>query len=238
MQQHLNPTTVGIRWRSIRAFFNWLHQEGWIETSPVKRIQPPRAPKQFPKMLSSSQIQALVHAAKKRSNSWQGYRNYAMILTFLDCGLRVSELCGLVVDDLDLTHSSLTVIGKGSRERSVYFGSRIARILRSWLSKRTLSLPANALFCSSQGDRLTRHTVTHIVRRLANEGGLEAIQCSPHTLRHTFATEFIRNGGDPFSLQRLLGHSDIQTTMIYVHMAGKTLREAHAKASPIDRILD
>jgi integrase/recombinase XerD len=233
----VNPVTVGIRWRSIRAFFNWLHREGLLSQSPAKRIQTPKVPKQFPYVLNDAQTQALLQAAKVRVSTWYGFRNYAIVLTLLDCGLRVSELRGLTFNDLDLVHGSLQVIGKGSRERQVYFGRRLSRVLREWLTRRTLSLAGDALFCTKQGYSLTRHEITHIIYRLAKTASI-AGKCSPHTLRHTFATQFIRNGGDPFALQRLLGHSYIQTTMIYVHMAGTALREAHAKASPVDRLLE
>ncbi len=237
LQGQVNPVTVGIRWRSIRAFFNWLYREGWLTEPPTKRIQTPKAPRRFPHILNEAQVRALLHVARVQAITWRGYRDYAIVLTLLDCGLRVSELTGLAVNDLDLAHGTLAVIGKGSRERRVYFGRRLARVLRDWLGKRTLSLPGDALFCTRKGYSVSRYEIAHTVTRLARATGIEGIRCSPHTLRHTFATQFIRNGGDPFSLQRLLGHSDISTTMIYVHMAGVALREAHAKASPIDRLL-
>jgi integrase/recombinase XerD len=236
LSQHVNPVTVGIRWRSIRAFFNWLHREGLLPESPAKRIQAPKTPKQFPNALNDAQIQALLRTAKARAKTWATYRNYVMVLVLLDCGLRVSELRGLTVNDLDVSGGFVKVTGKGSRERRVYFGRRLARVLRDWLARRTLSLPGDALFCTRKGSPLSRHDIAHIVRRIAQDAGIS--RCSPHTLRHTFATQFIRNGGDPFALQRLLGHSDISTTMVYVHMAGTALREAHAKASPVDRLLE
>jgi site-specific recombinase XerD len=235
--EQVNRVTVGIRWRSVRAFFNWLYHEGWLHESPVKRIQAPRTPRQFPYILSDAQVQALIWTAKAGSSSWRGYRDYTIVLTLLDCGLRVSELKGLTINDLDLAHGSLNVTGKGSRERAVYFGRRLARVLREWLARRTLSLSGDALFCSRKGYALNRHELTRIVSRLACAAGIAGVRCSAHTLRHTFATAFIRNGGDPFALQRLLGHSDISTTMVYVHMAGAALREAYAKASPVDRLL-
>jgi len=117
-------------------------------------------------------------------------------------------------------------------------GRSLARILREWLGQRTLSLSGEAIFGNRQGYELNRHVITRIVYQIAKAAGISEVRCSPHTLRHTFATQFIRNGGDPFALQRLLGHSYIQTTMIYVHMAGTALREAHAKASPVDRLLE
>jgi integrase/recombinase XerD len=232
----VNAVTVGIRWRSIRAFFNWLHREGLLAESPAKRVQAPKTPKQFPNVLNDAQVQALIRTAKARAKTWATYRDYVIVLTLLDCGLRVSELRGLTINDLDLANGVFKVTGKGSRERRVYFGRRLARVLREWLARRTLSLPGDALFCTRQGYPLNRHELVHIIHRIAKSAGIA--RCSPHTLRHTFATMFIRNGGDPFALQRLLGHSDISTTMIYVHMAGTALREAHAKASPVDRLLE
>jgi len=170
--------------------------------------------------------------------NWQGYRNFAIVLTFLDCGLRVGELKDLAINDVNLIRGTLEVMGKGSRQRQVYFGRRLSRILKEWIAQRTLSLSGEAFFCDPQGYELSRHQIHHMIYRLAKRSGITGVRCSPHTLRHTFATQFIRNGGDPFSLQRLLGHSDISTTMIYVHMAGTALREAHAKASPVDRLLE
>ncbi|MFQ5796962.1 MAG: tyrosine-type recombinase/integrase [Candidatus Bipolaricaulia bacterium] len=111
----------------------------------------------------------------------------------------------------------------------------MTRALQEWLTYRTLRLPGDALFCIRQGYPINLSVISRIISRLAREAKIgQGVSC--HTLRHTFATNFIRNGGDPFSLQRLLGHSDIQTTMIYVHMAGTMLREAHARASPVDRL--
>jgi site-specific recombinase XerD len=167
----VNAVTVGIRWRSIRAFFNWLYREGLIADSPVKRFQSPKTPKQFPYVLNDTQLQALIQFAKIHISTWHGYRNYTIVITFLDCGLRVSELRGLTVNNLDLAHNSLQVTGKGSRERRVYFGRRLARVLREWLSRRTLSLPGDALFCSRGGYPLHRHEIARIVKRLAASAG-------------------------------------------------------------------
>jgi integrase/recombinase XerD len=233
----MKPTTVGIRWRSIRAFFNWLHEEGWLKEQPTARIKVPKAPQSFPNVLGHAELGSLIRTAKEQSKSWYGYRNYAIVLTFLDTGMRRAELQALTRDHVDFKRQALLVMGKGSRERQVYFGCRLARVLREWLRLRTVRLFGNALFCTRQGYPINLGEIPRIVARLAKAAGLgQKVGC--HTLRHTFATNFIRNGGDPFSLQRLLGHSDIQTTMIYVHMAGTALREAHAKASPVDRLLE
>ncbi len=116
--------------------------------------------------------------------------------------MRCRELINLAVDDMDMARRSLKVLGKGSREREAFFGRKLARVLTKWIDRRTLSLPGDSLFCTRDGYPLNRHYVNHSLRRLADAAGIAGVRCSPHTLRHTFATNFIRNGGDPFALQR------------------------------------
>lgn len=238
LQSHLAPATVSIRYRAIHAFFNWLEGEGLLTENPMKRLSVPKVPRIYPYVLTSIQLESLLFQAKRSKRSWYGLRDYTAVLTLLDTGLRVGELLALTLNDVDLIHRSFRVLGKGSKERTVYFGQRVARAIKTWLHRRTMALAGDFLFCTRSGWPLNRHNLHRTMRRLADKAGLQGIKASPHVLRHSFATEFIRNGGDPFTLQRLLGHSHIETTMVYVHMVGRTLREAHAKASPVDRILD
>jgi integrase/recombinase XerD len=236
--QGRKPSTINIHMRAIRACLNFLHREGLLPEKIADKVKPVRVPRQYPFVLSELQAEALLQTAARAKHTWAGLRNYTILLTFLDTGLRLKELLALTLDDLDLNRRALRVLGKGEQEREVFFGRRLGRFLRDWLARRTLSLSGDALFPNRHGDPLKRRYVIQIVTDLAKSAGIEGIRCSPHTLRHTFATQFIRNGGDPFALQRLLGHSDISTTMVYVHMAGTALREAHAKASPVDRLLE
>jgi len=200
----------------------------------MELIKPPKLPKQFPYVLNNSQVQALLKAAYHRN--FEGIRNYAMILMFLDTGIRRSELINLNLRDIDLASRSLRVIGKGNKERIVYLGRVAAKALREWLSKRGFREYDDGTFITRAGDRLKLRYIDKLMERIAKKAKITGVRCSPHTLRHTFATNYIRNGGDPFSLQQLLGHSDIKTVMIYVHMGGTALREAHAKFSPVDRM--
>ncbi len=231
-------STINIHLRAIRACLNFFHSEGLLPEKITERVKLLRTPKQYPFVLNDLHIQAIIRAAAQAKHTWAGLRNYTILLTFLDTGIRLKELLSLTLNDLDLTHHTLHITGKGNNTREVFFGRRLSRILCDWLEMRTLSLPGNALFCTRHGSPLNRRYVIEIITNLAHRAGIQGVRCSPHTLRHTFATLFIRNGGDPFTLQRLLGHSDISTTMIYVHMTGTALREAHAKASPVDRLHD
>jgi site-specific recombinase XerD len=161
-----------------------------------------------------------------------------MLLLLLDTGVRLGELIGLDLGDLDLHAARVRVRnGKGERERYVFVGRTLLRSLRTWLDTRGIGPQSCPLFATRGGERLDRRNVQRILERISARAGLGDRRIYPHLLRHTFATHYIMNGGDPFSLQRILGHSDIKTTMIYVNLAGVGLREAHAKASPVDRVL-
>ena len=221
--------------RAIRAFAGFLEREGLVEVSPMTGVDIPRVPQSMPKILNAQEIQKLLRAAK--SGTWYGIRNHAMLAMFLDTGLRLSELINLTAADVDLHSQSILVRnGKGSKDRQVYIGRTLARALRRWAEVRPYGHEADAYFSTRDGRRLDKRNIARIIERISSRARMGEQRIHPHLLRHTFATHFIKNGGDPFSLQRLLGHSDIKTTMIYVNLAGNDLRNAHAKASPLDRL--
>jgi site-specific recombinase XerD len=236
LDRGLSPVTVNIHLRALRAAFNWLYREGYLAENPLERVRPLRVPRQYPKVLSEPEVLALLKTARSQGG-WTGKRNWAMVLTFLDGMLRLSELINLELADVNLQARSIRVRhGKGDKERTVFMGRRLTRAMREWLSVRGHVPGCDNVFISRGGSPLDKRNVQRILERLAAKAGLGRV--SPHMLRHTGATLFVRNGGDPFSLQQLLGHSSITTTQIYVHMAGTALREAHARASPVDRLLE
>ena len=231
-----SKVTINIRLRALRAFFNWLVREGYLAESPLAGVRQLRTPRQYPYVLSEAQVAALLRVIKR--DSWTGKRNFAMILTMLDAFLRLSELIHLELGDVNLQARSIRIRqGKGEKERLVFMGRRLTRAMHDWLNVRGHVIGSDFVFVSRSGERLDSRNVQRILARYAARAKLTDARVSPHTLRHTGATLYIRYGGDPFSLQKLLGHSSITTTQIYVHMAGTALREAHAKASPVDRLL-
>jgi len=228
--------TIRIRMRAIRCFCNFMEHEGIVETSPMKGVDIPKVPARYPEIITKEQARKLL-AASRRS-TWTGKRNAAILTTFLDTGMRLSELIGLNLEDADLRTRTIRIrSGKGDKERHVYMGRALVRALRGWLDVRGFHEEGTPFFLTQDGNRLDLRNVERIVKRIAERARLDGIRITPHVLRHTFATHYIQNGGDPFSLQRILGHSDIKTTMIYVNLAGVGLQEAHAKASPVDRML-
>lgn len=235
LERGLARATVRVRMRSVRVFANFLEREGLAETSPMTGVDIPRVPQSLPQVLSTQEIQKLLRAAK--SGTWYGVRNHAVVATFLDTGLRLSELINLTAADVELQSLSIRVRnGKGSKDRQVYIGRMLARSLRRWAEARPYAHTADAYFSTRDGRRLDKRNVGRIIERISARAGMGDRRVHPHLFRHTFATHFILNGGDPFSLQRILGHSDIKTTMIYVNLAGTDLEEAHARAGPLDRL--
>ncbi len=233
--ERVHPETVGIRWRSVRAFLNWLYEEGLLPHKVTERIRPLKPAHGLPRVLSPAEVRALVGAARRWSQqSWEGQRNLALLLVMLDTGIRRGEARAATVHDVRLAQRALTVRGK-TGERVVFYGPRTARALKAWLERRTLRLPGDALFCRRDGYPLRPEAFNAICRKLADKAKVKRFGC--HVLRHTFATTFIAQGGDVFALQRLLGHASLSTTRIYVTLGAQELREAHAKASPVDRLL-
>ncbi len=171
------------------------------------------------------------------STSRQSVRYQALVSLLLDTGIRLSELTALRVRDVDLVEGRCLVRGKGSRERLVPLGGRCRRALRASLAARGRLDPSGPLFVGRGGSPLPRRTVQQVVRRLGGSAGITD-RCSPHVLRHSFARAFLANGGDVFSLQRILGHSpaSLQVTRRYVRLVDDDLRATHRRASPIDRL--
>lgn len=230
----LKRTSVAIHYRVLRAFFNWLVREGHLKWAPTEPIREPRTPKRFPFILSDAQVAALLQAAERGSKSRVGYRNYTIILTFLDVGLRLTELISLELGDLNLPQRSLKVHGKGAKDRVCFMGARLTKAMRRWIDLRGYQPYSEEVFISRTGDRLKPRYAQQVIQRLGKQAGLEGARVSPYTLRHTAATLAVRNGLDVFSLQRLFGWERVETAMRYVHMSGRALQEAFARASPID----
>lgn len=233
--KELKRSTIWNNIRALRTFFIFLIRDGFMKNSPMGNINKPRLPKQYPFVFEDHQVLKLLRTPNQKS--WEGYRNYVILLMFLDTGIRLEELCGLNLKDINLAIRSVNILGKGDKSRLVFMGKKLTKELHKWIELRGYKAYEEALFCTKPGERLKKRNIDKLIQRMGKKAGISGTRCSPHTLRHTFATNYIRNGGDPFSLQQLLGHSDIKTCMIYVHMAGVALREAHAKYSPVDRML-
>lgn len=224
--------TVNHYYRVLCRFFGWLVEETIITDNPIHHLKPPKVERNIVQALTSKEIDALFHQCSGKT--WMDIRDRAILSVFLDCGLRVSELAGLLVDDLDLDTGSLLVRkGKGSKQRIVHIGAKAQKTLWRYITLHRRS-DSNHLFINRAGAPLGLVGVKALINRLGRKVGVKAY---PHKLRHTFAISFLRAGGDVFSLQYLLGHSTLQMTQRYLQsLNANDAANAHKKFSPLDNL--
>ncbi|RYX82061.1 hypothetical protein EON83_21375 [bacterium] len=216
----------------LRGFFAWLVECELARANPLEGKKQPKAAKNHISPFAIEEVAALLNAVPRGLNR---ARNEAIIYFLLDTGVRVSELCSLRVDEVDLARRVAVVTGKGNKTREVWFGPDTSRVLRKYLSKHPRQADAR-LFYSARPDNpldgITPTALQHTLKRLGEVAGISTRRVSPHTFRHTFATEFIRSGGTPKALQMLLGHEDMTMTYKYVTLADADAAEQHRQHSP------
>jgi len=227
-----SATTASHSHTTLRAFFVFLVNDGFLECSPMESVDKPKRRKSVLNTFSIEQIDAVL---AKCGRDFGGARDRAMVTMLLDCGLRVSELAGLDLDDVDWTDGTLLVLGKGGKERVVPFGHTTRQALTAYIARRG-ELDTPALFVSTLGARLDRYRVRDIIERRCEQAEITGVRCSPHTFRHTMAVSYLRNGGDVFSLQKLLGHSTLDMTRKYAELADSDVQDKHRLFSPADRL--
>jgi len=236
-QKGLTGHTINCYLRAVRAFWSWLLVEEFIETNPFDKITIPKPPKKVITPFSEEQIRALLNTIDTKSTI--GFRDWTIILTLLDTGIRVSELTDLKLDDVNLAQRCLKVRGKGNKERIVPIGISVQRAIAKYLTKyRTNPIYplSDNLFLNRDSIPLTPNRIESIIERYASKAGIQGVRSSPHTFRHTFATTYLRNGGDVFTLQRILGHETLDIVRNYVNLAQYDLQEAHLRCSPVDNL--
>lgn len=220
-----------------KSFFKYLEDEEAIEASPAHRLKKLRQEQRFPKPYSAEDTGALLNAASSR---FTGMRDRTMILVLLDTGIRVAELIGLTVDDVDLAQGQLRVFGKGRKERFVPFESTVRRALMNYMAIRSVLLKKlgkqeESLWVIEAGTPMAEDAFQYQLRVLGGRAGVAGVHA--HKFRHTFATEFLKNGGSPQMLQRILGHTTPMMTQRYVHITDTDAKRDHRGASPVENWL-
>ena len=231
----LARSTVARRAASVRSFTAWARREGLIEVDPALRLMAPKRERHLPEVLHRGQVERLVGslgtaAGEHAADDPLPLRDYAVVELLYASGIRVGELVGLDVDDVDLDRRVLRVLGKGDKERSVPFGIPAEEALRRWLSARgRLATPESgpALFLGRRGRRLGQRQAREIVDRALRDLG-DTSASGPHVLRHTAAT----HGADLRSVQELLGHASLATTQLYTHVSVERLRASYQASHP------
>lgn len=230
---HAKPSTAARYTASLRRFYRYLLRENQIEADPTQFLNTPKLPRSLPKLLSESDVEALLNAPNIDTPA--GLRDRAMIETLYATGLRVSELVGLKLLNLDLNAAVLRVTGKGGKDRLVPLGEEAQHWLTRYLQEsRPLLLNGKKcaeVFITARGTGMTRQAFWHLLKRQARVADIQK-PLSPHTLRHAFATHLLSHGADLRAVQMLLGHADISTTQIYTHVARERLKKLHQQHHP------
>jgi len=228
----LNATSRARKLATIRSFYNYLSNKvHLIRENPVKDIDSPKLKKTLPKYLTLDQSVELLDSVDGKNQE----RDYCILTLFLNCGLRISEVVGLNLRDIQ--GDALRVLGKGNKVRVLYLNDACQDALKRYLAVRRpiTGRDANALFLSSRNERVSRSTVHAMVKKRLSAAGIDESEYSAHKLRHTAATLMLQNGVDVRAVQEVLGHDHLNTTQIYTHIDNESLRIA-AKANPLSHI--
>jgi integrase/recombinase XerC len=231
-------TTLQRRAAAVRVFFAWAHENGHVISDPAGNLRSPKTIRLLPPTLdrtTASQMLDEAIAAARESGGPVAARDVAVLEVLYSTGIRVSELCGLDVNDLDQERQVVRVFGKGSKERTVPLGAPALRAIEGWLAKGrpqlTTGQSGQAMFIGERGRRIDPRVVRRVVHRSLRmtEG---APDLSPHGLRHAMATHLLEGGADLRSVQEILGHASLATTQIYTHVTNERLRSAFEQAHP------
>lgn len=219
---------------AIRGFYKFLIREDILKISPAAHIDIPKGDKKLPDFLSLNDVESLLNAPDRTTPL--GIRDKTMIEVLYATGLRVSELTGITTNNIDLQRGTVTVIGKGNKERIVPLGESSLNWLNTYITQsRGIILglkDSKFLFVTGRGSNMTRQNYWFILKKYALMAGIDRERIKPHILRHSFATHLLERGADLRSLQEMLGHSDISTTQIYTHVTSERLKKTHKEYHP------
>ncbi len=217
----------------LRNFYKFLVRESYMQNDPCARIDIPQIPRRLPEVLTREEVERLLRVPE--GDSPRALRDRAILELFYASGLRVSELVGLSINDINLDHGYLITMGKGKKERIVPMGEVAVEAIREYLHKGKPFLDrknrTKKLFVNNRGGPLSRQGVWILIRQMALKAGISR-SISPHTLRHSFATHLLEGGADLRSVQTLLGHAAISTTQIYTHLDQHRIKREYDKKHP------
>jgi len=233
-EQDYAKSTIARRLAAVRSFGKFLCRQGVLQTNPAQSLRGPRQEKKLPHFLTVADVQKLLAAPP--DTDWAGRRDRAILETLYSAGIRVSELVGLDLIDMDLNDGLITVRGKGKKERLALLGPQTVTAVSHWLDDRKDLLErerkeTTAVFLNNHGGRLTTRSVGRLLVKHLCTAGLDP-RTSPHTLRHSFATHMLDAGADIRGVQELLGHKSLNTTQVYTHVTTQRLQTSYNKAHP------
>jgi integrase/recombinase XerC len=229
-----SKATIARKLATLRSFYKYLVRQGQVDASPVSVVRTPRQDRRLPKCLDVGQVEALLGAPD--TATLLGSRDRAILETIYSAGLRISELVGLNVEDLEEFAEALRIRGKGKKERLVPLGGKAIEAIGEYLRMRRSALGGSAgrgpLFVNKAGRRLSDRSIRRKLDGYLLQAGID-VHISPHVLRHSFATHMLNAGADLRSVQEMLGHESLSTTQIYTHLTTTRLKEVYDRAHPL-----
>lgn len=238
--KHLSSSTIQGYVRTLKVFFSWAAREEHIESNPMTNVPVPKGSSKIINTFSNEQVARLLDLCGRSIG--QGQRNLSIILLLFDSGIRVSELAHIKLDDVNLAEGHIKIkIAKGSKERIVPIGSLVQKALWKYINccrQAPMTAKVTGLFLIDSGIPLTKNGIQQMLRRYGKQAGITGTRCSPHTFRHTFSKNYLLNGGDIFSLQRILGHSSLASVRIYLNLFSVDIKKQHQRFSPVDNLAD
>ncbi len=233
LQESNNPQSVHDYYRTLKRFFNWLVEEDVIKISPMLKIKPPKVEQKIISPFTPEHLRKLVKLCDP--TTFCGLRNRAMVLTFVDTGVRLKEMWTMKVEDIDFDRGIIKVHGKGAKERVVGIVQNTQKALLQYLLSRDDNHPC--VWVTEERTPLTYEGISQIFRNIKKRAGFNDVRCSPHTFRHTFATMMLENGASEFEVQTLLGHNKLDMTRRYaasLNSAKAVLK--HKRFSPVEHL--
>ncbi len=234
MKADLGRATIRLHFAALRSFFKFLARRCGLAKNPLVEVQLPKQEKKLPVTLTVSQVTSMldlpmVTPKEKQAPVWAPERDAAILEMFYSTGVRISELAGMNVEDVDIYTETVKVLGKGRKQRLCPMGEPAVRALQRYRGK--AGVHEGALFRSKVGRRMTTQAITDIVRKYCRLAGVP-VKVTPHKFRHSFATHLLDNGADLRSVQELLGHASLSTTQIYTHVTTERMKKVYNGAHP------
>lgn len=220
---NLKNTTISRRISALRTFYNYLLEKGLVKSNIFLNVKNPKLEKKLPNYLNYTEIEELLASIDTKTD--EGLERRLLIEMFYSTGCRVGEMVNVKISDIDFYNKTIKVMGKGSKERIVYYGDYASKYLEDYLKNKDKK---GYLFTNKRGEKLTIEEVEYIVRDIMKHISIKT-HVTPHTLRHTFATHLLNNGADIRTVQELLGHANLSTTGIYTHVSSDRLKDVYFK---------
>ena len=220
---NLKNSTISRRISTLRTFYNYLLDEGLVESNVFHNVKNPKLEKKLPNYLNYNEIEELLESIDITNT--EGLQRRLLIEMFYSTGCRVSEMINVKLKDIDFTNKTIRIMGKGSKERIVYYGDYASKYLEEYLKKVEVK---DYLFTNKKQEKLSLSEVELIIKDIMKHISIKT-HVTPHTLRHTFATHLLNNGADIKTVQELLGHANLSTTGIYTHISSDRLKDIYFK---------